>query len=75
MKYFDGVHLVATSLEELHLYAQSKGIKRCWFQCAKTHPHYDVIGRNKLLVEKDRDVIRVSSKEILIRSKALIRHR
>ena len=39
----DKVHLVSdTSLEELHKFAQRIGLKRCWFQESRTHPHYDL---------------------------------
>ena len=43
MTYTDGIHLVADSLEELHEFASSIGIKRCWFHgMRKGHPHYDL---------------------------------
>jgi len=45
MTYTDGVHLVADSLEELHRFARSLGLKACWFQAkgrARRHPHYDL---------------------------------
>jgi len=35
-------HMTATSLEELHFFARSIGVKRCWFHRARTHPHYDI---------------------------------
>lgn len=35
-------HLTADSLAELHAFAESIGVKRCWFHKARTHPHYDV---------------------------------
>lgn len=35
-------HMTADSLDELHAFAESLGIKRCWFHKARTHPHYDV---------------------------------
>lgn len=41
--YFDGVHLMSPDLVELHAFAESCGIKRCWFGgVRKEHPHYDV---------------------------------
>lgn len=45
MIYFDGVHLVADTVSELHNFAQQLGLKRCWFQTARKHPHYDVLGQ------------------------------
>lgn len=35
-------HLVADSLEELHLFADSLGLKRAWFQKNASYPHYDI---------------------------------
>lgn len=35
-------HLVADSLEELHGFAASLGLKRAWFQDRASYPHYDV---------------------------------
>jgi hypothetical protein len=35
-------HLVADSLDELHLFAARIGLRRCWFQGRASFPHYDV---------------------------------
>jgi len=35
-------HLVADTLEELHAFAASVGLKRRWFQGHASYPHYDV---------------------------------
>jgi hypothetical protein len=35
-------HLVADSLDELHQFAESLGLKRAWFQANASLPHYDV---------------------------------
>lgn len=35
-------HLVADSLDELHGFAASLGLKRAWFQSSSRYPHYDV---------------------------------
>lgn len=35
-------HLVADSLDELHGFAKSIGLKRGWFQARASLPHYDV---------------------------------
>lgn len=42
--YTDGVHLVADTIEELHAFALSIGMKRSWFQNHRK-PHYDLLGR------------------------------
>ena len=35
-------HLMADSLQELHVFAVQAGIKRCWFHNTRNYPHYDV---------------------------------
>lgn len=35
-------HLVADTLEELHSFARSLGLRRTWFQAQASLPHYDV---------------------------------
>jgi hypothetical protein len=35
--------MVSDNLQELHNYAAEIGLKRCWFQTARKHPHYDVL--------------------------------
>src|SRR5712691_4653724 len=34
-------HMVADTIEELHMMAEAIGIKRKWFQ-SNSHPHYDI---------------------------------
>lgn len=70
MIYTDGIHLVADSLDELHSFALKIGLNRRYYEgVRKGHPHYDLTNsniRNKVLGE---DVLVVTSREILIRSK------
>ncbi|HJU71729.1 MAG TPA: DUF4031 domain-containing protein [Paucimonas sp.] len=35
-------HLVADSLDELHRFARSLGLKRTWFHAHASLPHYDI---------------------------------
>lgn len=35
-------HLVADTLDELHWFADSLGLRRAWFQAQASLPHYDV---------------------------------
>jgi len=65
MVYFDGIHLVAENIDELHSFALLCGLKCEWFQNHKRHPHYDVWGnKNKRAVFKN-GAIEVSSKELI----------
>jgi hypothetical protein len=65
MIYSDGTHVIADTLVELHAFAKSVGIKRCWFHYHPRHPHYDTTGKRKLLVEASPLVKFVSSKQIV----------
>ncbi|HEU0185119.1 MAG TPA: DUF4031 domain-containing protein [Blastocatellia bacterium] len=60
-------HLVSdTSLEELHLFAESLGLQREWFQ-EKSIPHYDLTGKvYELALEQGATL--VSSREIVLRA-------
>lgn len=44
-------HLVADTIPNLHYFAQSIGLKKCWFQNKrnKNQPHYDV---KDIIIEK-----------------------
>lgn len=35
-------HLLADSLDELHLFAEGLGLRRAWFQRSASYPHYDI---------------------------------
>jgi len=45
MVYTDRVHMIATTIEELHEFAGSIGLKRCYYRNPrkKRHPHYDLM--------------------------------
>src|SRR5436190_4285874 len=60
-------HLVSdSSIEELHEFAASLGLRREWFQ-RKSVPHYDLTGEHYELA-LERGAILVSSREIVRRA-------
>jgi uncharacterized protein DUF4031 len=60
-------HLVSdTSLDELHLFAESLGLRREWFQ-EKSIPHYDLTGEVYELALRSGAEL-VSSREIVLRA-------
>lgn len=66
-------HLSADTLDELHAFAQSIGLKRAWFQCPPeaTYPHYDMVAaRRRHAVENG--AIQVSSRELLVKARQLL---
>ena len=58
--WFDGVHLMAPSLEDLHSIAADLGMPRSWFQDHPRHPHYDVWGHRARRLQ-----VNCSSREML----------
>jgi len=66
MIYTDNVHLVGDNLQELHIFAQSVGLKRQWFQEHSHHPHYDITTSRMLRKILSKDiVVRISTKQLL----------
>ncbi len=64
----DGLHLVSdTSLEELHSFAQSIGLKREWYQDHR-HPHYDIMATWRLNRALAAGAVKVQSREIVRRN-------
>lgn len=66
MIYSDGVHLISgISLQHLHDYCASIGIKRCWFHTG-SFKHYDIPKRMRVaFFIRFPDVKQVSSREII----------
>lgn len=69
MMYSDGIHLISdVDLADLHRYARSIGIKRCWFHNGGggRFPHYDIpkLKRKAFFVEHP-DVQEVSARDIV----------
>lgn len=58
-------HMIADSVEELHIFAQGIGIKKCWYQNkrGKNQPHYDV-RENKCSNAINQGAIKVTRKEL-----------
>jgi len=75
MLYTDGIHLVADTIAELHAYCEKFHIKRCWFEKAKTHPHYDIPQKQLATIEYHIVVglvRRVKIRKILLKSKEML---
>lgn len=63
-------HLVADSLEELHLFAAEQQLPRKWFHASAKYPHYDVTqwGRRRALTG---GAIPVARRDLLLKARAL----
>lgn len=65
MIYTDGIHLMSEDLIELHKFAESIGLKKCWFHgVRKGHPHYDLSEKKRLQAIQSGAIL-VSSKELV----------
>ena len=60
-------HMFADTLEELHLFAASIGLKRKWCQDTK-YPHYDLT-RNKREMALDNGAIETTTRRYLRKQK------
>lgn len=66
MIFTDGIHLISdTSLDELHAYAKSVGIKRCWYHSKSAWPHYDIPKRKREGFAQAHNIPLITSKEIV----------
>lgn len=65
-------HMVSDSIEELHEFAESINVKRCWFENkrGKNRPHYDIRGYTVLKALR-AGAKQVSSKKVV---EFLIKH-
>jgi len=59
--YTDGVHLVADSRNELHEFAASAGIRRCWFH----RDHYDLTNDKRRQLARAAGAVLVPTKSIV----------
>ena len=66
-------HMVADSLDELHLFAFNRlGLKRHFFQgTRKGHPHYDLTTQAKKITAIERGAKMVGIREIAILSRRM----
>lgn len=61
----DGVHLISDeSIKELHEFAQSMGLKRCWYRRGR-HPHYDLTTSRKVQAAMTKGAKMVTSKDLV----------
>jgi hypothetical protein len=67
MIYSDGIHVVATTLKELHEFAQTIGLPRSRYEGRrKGHPHYDLYtNRDFTEILKHNNITIVTSREIV----------
>ncbi len=68
MIYSDGIHLASgVSIEDLHKYCASIGIKRCWFHFGSLYPHYDIPKRRRTTIFEDHpEIEKVSSRRLIV---------
>lgn len=72
MIYSDGVHMIASSIEELHEFAASINLHKSYYRNPrkKKHPHYDLMSErvrkaafeNGAILVTDREIVRLCRK-------------
>lgn len=65
-------HLTADSLEELHKFAESIGVKRHFFHRPSRHPHYDIT-EDQVTIAIAHGAKQILSKELVQIAKLLSR--
>lgn len=63
-------HLLADSLEELHAFAKSIGLKREWFQGHTKYPHYDMNANRRVIAVK-KGAIEIDKRTTIEKAKKL----
>lgn len=63
--YTDGTHLIADTVDELHVFALIIGLKVNWFQPHPKHPHYDITSKAIKQRAINNGAILVTSKDII----------
>lgn len=63
-------HMTADSLEELHAFAKSIGVKRHWYHSKSRYPHYDINSEVRQTAI-DNGAIEVDGKKIVEVAKKL----
>lgn len=67
MVYSDGVHMIASTIEELHEFAGMIGLNRCYYRNPrkKRHPHYDLMNDKIRQIAIDSGAKLVTDKTIV----------
>lgn len=65
-------HLLADSLEELHIFAKSIGLQRAWFQepPKSRYPHYDIPETRRMIAVK-KGAIEIDRRQTIVIAKIL----
>ena len=67
MVYTDGVHMIATTVEELHTFAEKIGVHRCYYRNPrkKRHPHYDLMTKKAIKAAFDNGAEFATDRQIV----------
>jgi len=67
MIYTDGVHMIGSTVDELHQFAEKIGLHRCYYRNPrkKKHPHYDLMNEKIRKKAIDNGAIFVNDKMIV----------
>ncbi|WP_432263374.1 DUF4031 domain-containing protein [Cupriavidus sp. TMH.W2] len=64
--------MTADTLAELHQFAESIGVKRCWYHRGARHPHYDITTDQREHAIQ-AGALSIGSRELLVIAKGIDR--
>lgn len=67
-KYASSCHMIADSIDELHIFAGKIGLRRSWFQNGRL-PHYDLTVKRRIIALK-RGAIPIDRRDFVARMRA-----
>lgn len=67
MIYTDGVHMIGSTIDELHQFADKIGLHRCYYRNPrkKKHPHYDLMNEKIRKKAIDNGAVFVTDRTIV----------
>ena len=69
-RWSESCHLIADSVEELHVFAASIGMRRAWFQNDSRLPHYD-LNKNRRRVAVTKGAIELDRRQFVEKMREL----
>ena len=69
MIYTDGIHMIGSTVEELHTFAGKIGLNKCYYRNPrkKRHPHYDLMNDRIRKIAIENGAILVNDKTIVVK--------
>lgn len=69
-RWRESCHLIADTLEELHIFAAAIGMRRSWFQVDSRLPHYD-LNASRRRIAVSRGAVELTRREFVLKMREL----